>query len=151
MSSALALIELSKISILGVEFNVYALLLVAMLLVLALIVWRAHRDHHINWAYIVTRDGVQVSTTKVLQVVGGVVATWVIVKQTLQGTLTWDIFMIYLAYVASVDGFSRLLLAKYGAALPAGKSMPSPTELVHETAEAIKTEISNATKPAAPK
>ena len=64
----------------------------------------------------ITRDGTKVSTTKILQLVGGVVGTFIIIKVTLQGTLTWDLFAIYLSYVASIDGFSKLIMAKYGAA-----------------------------------
>lgn len=66
------------------------------------------------WTDMITRDGTKVSTTKLLQLVGGVVATWVIIQLTIQEKITWDLFAIYLAYVASIDGYSKFILARYG-------------------------------------
>jgi hypothetical protein len=63
----------------------------------------------------ITRDGTKISATKILQLVGGFVGTFIVIKLTLQGQLDWDIFAIYLGYVASIDGFSKLVMAKYGA------------------------------------
>jgi hypothetical protein len=71
-----------------------------------------------------TRDGTKVSATKVLQLVGGVVGTWIIVQVTLRGELTWDLFAIYLSYVASIDGFSKFIMAKYGAQGSDDSSVP---------------------------
>ena len=101
------------ISLLGMTFNVYGIIL----LVLAIIFIFAYRDaaakHGLNWTDMITRDGDKVSFSKILQMVGGVVGTWIVVQTTLAGTLTWDIFGIYLAYVASVDSFSKFITAKY--------------------------------------
>lgn len=63
---------------------------------------------------LITRDGVHLSTTKILQLIGGIVATWVVIKMTVLGTMTWEIFALYLAFAASIDGFTKLLQAKYG-------------------------------------
>lgn len=54
------------------------------------------------------------SVTKILQFTGGIVGSFVVIKLTLTDSLTWDIFVAYLAYVASIDGFSKFLLARYG-------------------------------------
>lgn len=101
------------ISLLGMTFNVYGIIL----LVLAVIFIIAYRDaaakHGLNWTDMITRDGNKVSFSKILQMVGGVVGTWIVVQTTLAGSLTWDIFAIYLAYVASVDGFSKFITARY--------------------------------------
>jgi hypothetical protein len=66
----------------------------------------------------------QASLTKILQLIGGITATFIVIKMVLTRTLTWDIFAIYLAYVASVDSFNRFLLAKYGIKLTGPLSNP---------------------------
>lgn len=63
---------------------------------------------------LVTTNG-ELSTPKILQLVGGIVGTWIVIKMTLTSTMTWDIFSIYLAYVASVDGFAQVIAVKFGA------------------------------------
>lgn len=64
-------------------------------------------------ADLITRDGKHLSTTKILQLVGGIVGTFIVIKMTITGTMTWDIFAIYLAYAASVDGFTKVINAKF--------------------------------------
>lgn len=105
----------SIITIFGLSFNIFGVILLVLGLLFCYGLWTAHRNKNLDWTDLITRDGTTVSTTKILQLVGGVVATWVIVQVTLGGALTWDLFAIYLAYVASIDGFSKLLMAKYGA------------------------------------
>lgn len=69
----------------------------------------------IDWTGLVTAKGTNsVSLTKMIQLVGSLVGSWVVIKMTLQGKITWDIFSIYLAYTASVEGYSKFLSAKYG-------------------------------------
>jgi hypothetical protein len=96
-------------------FNVYGIILLVVALIFILAFWQAHKKKGLDWTDMITRDGTKVSTTKILQLVGGVVGTWIIIQVTMGGTLTWDLFAIYLAYVASIDGFSKLIMAKYGA------------------------------------
>lgn len=64
-------------------------------------------------ADLITRDGKHLSTTKILQLIGGIVGTFIVIKMTITGTMTWDIFAIYLAYAASVDGFTKAINAKF--------------------------------------
>lgn len=108
-------IQMSMVNIFGIEVNIYATILILFFGIFLISLWRAQKAKRLDWMDMLTRDGTKVSTTKILQLVGGVVATWVITKVTLQGDLTWDLFAIYLAYVASIDGFSKLIMAKYGA------------------------------------
>jgi hypothetical protein len=100
---------------LGFSFNIYGVVLLFLAAVFVLALWSAHKTHKLDWTDMLTRDGSKVSTTKILQLVGGVVGTWIIIQVTLQEKITWDLFAIYLAYVASIDGFSKLVMAKYGA------------------------------------
>jgi hypothetical protein len=108
-------VELSMVTIFGATFNIYAVLLGAFLFFFLIAILIEQKRKRLDWLDLLTRDGTKVSTTKILQLVGGVVGTWVIIKTTITGNLTWDLFAIYLGYVASVDGFSKLVMAKYGA------------------------------------
>lgn len=101
------------ISLLGMSFNIYGIILLVLAIIFAIAYRDAAAKHGLNWVDMITRDGNKVSFSKILQMVGGVVGTWIVVQTTLAGQLTWDIFAIYLAYVASVDGFSKFITARY--------------------------------------
>jgi preprotein translocase subunit YajC len=116
--------QASMISIFGMQVNAYALTIIIMLFIFLFLLFKAQRARRLDWMDMITRDGTKVSTTKILQLIGGVVGTWIIIKVTIQGVLTWDLFAIYLGYVASVDGFSKLIMAKYGAAGSDDSSVP---------------------------
>lgn len=103
----------NSLTILGQDINVYGAFLTIIFIFFGVAFWVAHRKKQLDWLDMITRDGRKVSTTKILQLIGGVVGTWIIIKVTIQGNLTWDLFAIYLGYVASVDGFSKLITAKY--------------------------------------
>lgn len=103
----------NTIVIFGQSFNIFGVIITLLLLVFIYMLASAHKKKKLDWTDMITRDGSTVSTTKILQLIGGVVATWIMIKTTVQGTLTWDLFAIYLSYVASIDGFSKLILAKY--------------------------------------
>lgn len=105
----------SMVTVMGYTFNLYGAIIGGLLLFLTGAFWRANKKGHLNWTDMITRDGNKVSATKVLQLVGGIVGTWIMIQMTLNNTLNWDLFAIYLGYVASIDGFSKLVLAKYGA------------------------------------
>lgn len=124
--SSQELMQLSTVTLFGITFNVYALIILSLMCLFLFGIWRAHVAKQLDWTDMITRDGSKVSTTKVLQLIGGIVATWVVVKVTLQGVLTWDLFAIYLAYVASIDGFSKIIMAKYGAAGSDDSKVPFP-------------------------
>ena len=77
--------------------------------------WKACDSGRINWLDLVRKPKTgELSLTKVIQLFGGIVATWVIIKLALSNNMSWDIFAIYLAYVGSIEGFSKFVAAKYG-------------------------------------
>ena len=125
-------VNLTMLNIFGYTINLYAVTITVFFAAFVIGLWRAQRAQHLNWLDMLTRDGTKVSTTKVLQLLGGVVATWIVIKLTLQEKLTWDIFAIYLGYVASIDGYSKLLMAKYGAARSDDSSVPFEPGPIHE-------------------
>lgn len=100
-------------TVLGMTFNVYAIILVVLFIIFIIAYRDAAAKQGLDWTDMITRSGNKVSFSKILQMVGGVVGTWIVVQTTLAGSLTWDIFAIYLAYVASVDGFSKFITARY--------------------------------------
>ena len=120
------------ITVMGFTFNVYGVVLLAIALFFISILYFSHKESKVNWIDLISRDGKTLSTSKLLQLITGIVATWIMIQVTMGGSLTWDLFVIYLAYGASVDGFSKLLLAKYG--------IGTPTEKYEVRTETTKTE-----------
>lgn len=83
--------------------------------------WRATIKGHLDWKDMITSKGSnKVSLTKVLQLVGGVTGTWMMVYLTIKGSVSSDFFFTYLAYVGAIEGWSKFVAAKYG-----GSSSPS--------------------------
>lgn len=114
------------VTVLGMTFNIYGVILLVLGIIFLFALWNAHKKKGLDWTDMITRDGTKVSTTKILQLVGGVVGTWIIIQVTMSGLLTWDLFAIYLAYVASIDGFSKLIMARYGAERSDDSRLPFP-------------------------
>jgi hypothetical protein len=90
--------------------------------------WRIQRSDKLDFSDMITKDGRSVSLTKVLQLIGGTTATWIVVKLAISGTLGADIFGIYLMYVASIEGFSKFMTAKYQYSEGSVKDNP-PTQI----------------------
>ena len=110
------------ITLFGLTFNVWGLVLALIILLIMLLMIRAAKDPDSNfdWEDLFTSTDqatgeVKASVTKILQIVGGITGTFVVVKLTLTNSITFDIFAAYLAYVASIEGFSKFMIARYGA------------------------------------
>lgn len=101
------------ITIFGTTINLMSVMIVLLILGIIVSFWRIHRSDKLDFTDMITKDGRTVSLTKVLQLIGGTTATWVVIKLAINGTLGADIFGIYLAYVASIEGFSKFMTAKY--------------------------------------
>lgn len=97
----------------GYEINMMAVSLVIMLGIVLFLFWRIQRTDKLDFADMITKDGQAVSLTKILQLIGGLTSTWIMIKLTLTGGLTETILGIYLAYVAGVEGYSKYVAAKY--------------------------------------
>ncbi len=101
------------ITIFGHSINLMSAMIVLLIFGLIVMFWRIQRSDRLDFTDMITKDGRTVSLTKVLQLIGGTTATWVIIKLAIAGTLGADIFGIYLMYVASIEGFSKFMSAKY--------------------------------------
>lgn len=98
----------------GYSLNLMSVMIVVLLLGLLFLFYRIQKTQKLDFADMITKDGRAVSLTKVLQLVGGITATWVVIKLTVGGTLTEAILGIYLTYVGAVEGYSKYVAAKYG-------------------------------------
>lgn len=101
------------LSLFGVDINLMTVAIVLVMLGLLYMFWKIQKEDKLDFTDMITANGRTVSLTKILQLVGGVTGTWVVIKLGMAGTITADIFMIYLAYVASIEGFSKFIQARY--------------------------------------
>lgn len=83
------------------------------MLVILLFLWNVQRSQKLDLTDMITKNGKSVSLTKVLQLIGGITATWVIMNLTMNNTLTESIFGLYLVYIGGVEGYSKFVAAKY--------------------------------------
>lgn len=114
--------EQSMVTLFGFTFNIYAVLLGFMILLVLYAIRHAQKDpaSDFNWSDLFTSvdqtSGKRMaSATKILQIIGGITGTFIVIKLTFQNNIGFEIFATYLAYVASIEGFSKFMIAKYGA------------------------------------
>lgn len=100
--------------IFGVQVNGAALAIGFAFLGILFLFWRFQRAGTLDFADMVTKDGRSVSLTKVLQLLGGITGTWVIIKLTLHGGINEGVLGLYLTYVGAIEGWSKFVSAKYG-------------------------------------
>lgn len=100
-------------SVFGFDINLMAVSVALLILGVLFLFWRIQSTEKLDFADMITKDGRAVSLTKVLQLVGGVTATWIMIKLTLTGGLTEALFGLYLTYVGAIEGYSKFVAAKY--------------------------------------
>lgn len=105
--------EAMQISLFGYDINLLSVMIILIIFGILYMFWRIQTSKKLDFTDMITKDGRTVSLTKVLQLVGGLTATWVLIKLTLTENLTEGILAIYLAYVASIEGYSKFISAKY--------------------------------------
>lgn len=101
------------VNIFGYEISLMNLAILVALFGVLYLFYRIQKTEKLDFADMITKNGRAVSLTKVLQLIGGVTATWVVIKFTLVNQLNEGIFGLYLAYVAGVEGYSKFVAAKY--------------------------------------
>lgn len=102
--------------------------------IIFMMLWNIQKTKKLDLSDIITKNGKSVSLTKILQLVGGITATWVIVTLTMNSHLTESLFGLYLAYIGGVEGYSKFVAAKYN------YSEKSIKEAVAEQAEVLVVE-----------
>lgn len=106
--------EAAVVDFFGYGLNIPALAILALLAGMLFMFYRIQRSQKLDFADMITKDGRSVSLTKILQLIGGMTSTWIMIKLTLTGGLTEPLFGLYLMYVAGVEGYSKYVSAKYG-------------------------------------
>lgn len=101
------------LNIFNYQINLASVLIVLCIFGIVYTFWKIQSTKRLDFADMLTKDGSKVSSTKVLQLVGGIVASWVIIKTGSTGALSIEMFAIYLAYVGSIEGWSKFISAKY--------------------------------------
>lgn len=81
--------------------------------IIFMMLWNIQKTKKLDLSDMITKNGKSVSLTKILQLVGGITATWVIVTLTMNSHLTESLFGLYLAYIGGVEGYSKFVAAKY--------------------------------------
>jgi len=102
------------VDIYGYHINFMGLLLAIIGLSFGILFYNIQKSNKLDFADMITKDGRAVSLTKVLQLVGGITSTWIMIKLTLTGGLTEALFGLYLTYVGAIEGYSKYVSAKYG-------------------------------------
>lgn len=102
------------VSLFGYNINLIAVTVVILIVAMLALFWKIQHSEKLDFTDMFTKDGRKVSLTKVLQFISGIASTWIIVKTGLQGTLSAELFGIYLTYMGSIEGFSKFMAAKYG-------------------------------------
>lgn len=72
-------------------------------------------EKSLDWTDLVTDKGTNnVSITRLSQLIGLIVGTWVIITLTMSGSITYDVYGMYLSFIIGGSGWSNYLKAKYG-------------------------------------
>ncbi len=64
---------------------------------------------------IIRTESGRISLTKFWSFIGCMVATWIIIYTTLNGEITWEMFVAYLGSVCGFSQISKWLSYRYGA------------------------------------
>jgi hypothetical protein len=104
----------ATINLFGYNLNLMGILIGIILIGVFTLFYRIQTSSKLDFADLITKDGKSVSLTKMLQLIGGLTATWVMIKLTLTGGLTEALFGLYLTYVGAIEGYSKFVAAKYG-------------------------------------
>lgn len=91
-----------------------ALVIITIIIALCYMMWDANKRGRLDWTDMIKSKPRKVSLTKLLQLVGGVTGTWIMITTTLHNNLTPELLMIYLTYVGAIEGWSKFITARYG-------------------------------------
>lgn len=81
----------------------------------AVLMLHAHFTKKLDWKTLITCPVTnKPSLTRVLQLIGGITGTWVILYQTYKNNLATEMFFTYLCYVGAIEGWSKFITLRYG-------------------------------------
>ena len=112
----------SIVSILNELFSPFAAMIVLILFAMCFMLYKENKNGSLSWTDMLVQkfpDGSSsLSLTKMLQMVGGVTSTWMMIYLTLHDKLSTEFLVTYLTYVGAIEGWSKFVAAKYGQTLP---------------------------------
>jgi hypothetical protein len=90
-------------------------LFTALMILIAIVLHYINRnpDHAWTWIQMIQDHDGKGSLSRLLQLAGGVTATFVIVHQTISNNLSEEMFLIYLAAVGVSEAFTKWVQRKY--------------------------------------
>jgi hypothetical protein len=101
------------VSLMGSD-EFFGIILMFIFLFFIIAFWRAQKEEKLDWTDIIKAKGTNsVSLTKLLNFIGGIVGTWIVIKLTLTGKITWEIFGLYLLYVGSIEAYSKYTAGRF--------------------------------------
>jgi len=89
---------------------------IGIIIAIGLILRAAHKnaDSEFNiFDYFIDPISKKASITKSLQLLAGLTSTWVVVKLTVAGTLSTEMFFAYMAAMGISEGWNKLVSLKY--------------------------------------
>lgn len=90
----------------------YAFLGSIIIFIFAIIFTSKNSHNKFNLLDLISNPNGSASLTRILQLAAGVTGTWVIIKITLAGTLTYDMFGVYLAAMGISEGYNKWVQSK---------------------------------------
>ncbi len=103
----------TTLTLFGFSLNLPAATIAALVIGMLFLFYRIQKSEKLDFSDMITKDGRSVSLTKVLQLIGGLTSTWIMIKLTLTNGLTEALFGLYLTYVGAIEGYSKFVAAKY--------------------------------------
>jgi hypothetical protein len=100
-------------SMAAASVNLVTLSVVAIMVLLIALFWQAARKGLSCLDLITDKGSGKMALTKVLNLLGGIAGTWIVMRMAIDKNLSWDVFCIYLAYCAGTHGFSTYLSARF--------------------------------------
>lgn len=106
------------INSIDLTMSLSSVIIIALLSFIIHLIAKENKRTYFNWTDMIIQSDLSgrrsVSLTKVLQLVGGITSTWVIMVYALKQTLSSEMFFTYLTYVGAIEGWSKFVSAKYG-------------------------------------
>lgn len=98
---------------LATRIDLVTLSVMVLAFLLLMLFWQAARKGLSCLDLITDKGSGKMSLTKVLNLVGTLVGTWVVMRMAVDKSLGWEIFALFLAYCAGTHAFSTYLSAKF--------------------------------------
>lgn len=100
-------------SLMAFKVDLLTISVLSICLLIVALFWQAARKGLSCLDLITDKGSGKMSLTKVMNLLGGVIGSWAVMRQAVDGKLTWDLLMVFLAYCAGTHGFSTWLQAKH--------------------------------------